>query len=307
MPLVSVALCTYNGAAFLAQQLDSLLVQDHAAFELVAFDDASTDASWEILQTYAPRFATARVRRNERNLGLHGNFEQALRACRGDWIAPCDQDDVWQPEKLGRLLRAADARTTLVYADSLLVDAQGRALARRARMSDRYHMVSGDDPRMFALANCVSGHAALVRRDVLARALPIPAGAYHDWWLAFVAANLGRVAYVPEPLVHFRQHDDNVSGAAGQLKRAPRRSASERFEAECRNIASLAAFDGPKQPFFQQLLALWQERPRRRFTPALAAFLYRHRQSVFAMKRSAPAAKGRHALKYLTGLRGAAK
>jgi glycosyltransferase involved in cell wall biosynthesis len=306
-PLVSIALCTYNGAGFLREQLDSLLAQDHVPLELVAFDDASSDTSWEILQAYAPRFATARIQRNTRNLGLHANFEQALRACRGDWIAPCDQDDVWQPDKLSRLLRAADARATLVYADSLLVDAQGQALARRARMSDRYQMVSGDDPRMFALANCVSGHAALVRRDVLERALPIPEGAYHDWWIAFVAANLGRVVYVPELLVRFRQHDDNVSGAAGQLKRAPRRAAAERFEAECRNIASLAAFAGPQQPFFQQLLALWQERPRRRFTPALAAFLYRHRQSVFAMKRSSPAAKARHALKYLAGLRGAAR
>jgi glycosyltransferase involved in cell wall biosynthesis len=307
MPLVSIALCTYDGAAFLPQQLDSLLAQDHTPIELVAFDDASTDATWDILQACAPRFASARVQRNEHNLGLRANFEQALRACRGDWIAPCDQDDVWRPDKLSRLLRAVDDRTTLVYADSLLVDTHGNALAQRNRMSDRYRMVSGDDPRMFALANCVSGHAALVRRDVLERALPIPDGAYHDWWIAFVAANLGRVAYVPEPLVQFRQHDANASGAAGQLKRAPRRSAAERFEAECRNIASLAAFDGPQRPFFQQLLALWQERAQRRFTPALAAFLYRHRQAVFAMKRSAPAAKGRHALKYLAGLRGAAR
>lgn len=303
-PLVSIALCTCNGAPFLPQQLDSLLAQDHAPLELVAFDDASTDATWDVLQSYAPRFAAARLHRNPRNLGLRANFEQALRACRGEWIAPCDQDDVWLPHKLSRMLQAADARTTLVYADSLLVDEQGRPLASRPRMSDRYDMISGDDPRMFALANCVSGHAALIRAGVLQRALPIPAGAYYDWWVAFVATHLGRVQYVPETLVQFRQHEGNVSGATGQLKRGGRPSPRERFEAECRNIESLSAFAGPHQPFFRQLLALWRRRPLQRLTPALALFLYRHRQSVFAMKRSSPAAKGRHALKYLAGLRG---
>jgi glycosyltransferase involved in cell wall biosynthesis len=303
-PRVSIALCTWNGAAFLPQQLNSLLAQTHAPLELVAFDDASGDDSWAILQAYAPRFASARLARNERNLGLRTNFEQALRACRGDWIAPCDQDDVWEAHKLSRLLSAAGADTTLVYGDSLLVDEGGAPLARKPRMSDRYRMVSGSDPRLFALSNCVSGHAALVRRDVVERALPIPEGAYHDWWLAFVAANLGRVVHVDEALVRFRQHARNASGAAGQRKARPAPSAREKFEAECRNLESLAGFDGPQQGFFRELLALWRQRAQRRVTPALAAFLYRHRHAVFAMKRSSPAAKGRHALKYLPGLRG---
>lgn len=305
MPLVSIALCTYNGAAFLPQQLDSLLAQDHAPLELVAFDDASDDDTWAILQRYSSRFASARMQRNDRNLGLRRNFEQALAACRGEWIAPCDQDDVWEPRKVSRLLEAADAQTTLVYGDSLLVDETGTPLPRRPRMSDRYRMVSGHDPRQFALSNCVSGHAALVRRDVVARALPVPDGAYHDWWLAFVAANLGQVVHVDEPLVRFRQHAANESGAAGQRKaRQGAPTAREKFEAESRNLASLAAFDGPQQAFFRTLSALWAQRPTRRLTPALAAFLYRHRDAVFAMKRSSAATKGRHALKYLAGLRG---
>lgn len=303
-PLVSIALCTYNGAEFLPQQLDSLLAQDHAPLELVAFDDASTDATWDVLQSYKPRFAAAQLHRNSRNLGLRENFEQAFRACRGEWIAPCDQDDIWDPHKLSRLLKAANDRSMLIYGDSLLVDTQGQTVARRPRMSDRYAMVAGDDPRVFALANCVSGHAALIRASVMDHALPIPHGAYHDWWIAFVAANLGRVEYVPEALVRFRQHERNVSGAAGQLKHQRRPSAIEKFEAECRNIESLAAFAGPQQPFFRHLLALWNQRPQHRFTPTLALFLYRHRKAVFAMKRSSPFVKGRHALKYLAGLRG---
>lgn len=303
MPLVSIALCTYNGARFLPQQLDSLLAQDHSPLELVAFDDASTDASFDILRDYAPRFSQARVQRNERNIGLRANFEQAFRACRGEWIAPCDQDDLWAAHKVSHLLAAVNERTTLVYGDSLLVDEDDRPLARKPRMSDRYAMVSGSEPRMFALSNCVSGHAALFRRDVVGEALPIPPGAYYDWWLAFVASQRGEIVHVPEALVRFRQHQRNVSGAAGQRKQDNVREREE-FHAQLQNIASLAARTGPQQAFFRHLHGLWAGREHRRFTPELAGFLLKHRQAVFAMKKSSPSAKWRHAIKYLTGLKG---
>jgi glycosyltransferase involved in cell wall biosynthesis len=136
--LISIALCTWNGERYLAEQLDSLLAQDHHALELVACDDASTDGSWDILQRYAPRFAQRRLLRNTRNLGVHANFQQALALCRGEWIAPCDQDDIWAPHKLSRLLGAA-ADATLVYCDSQLVDGQGRPLGER--VSDRLPML----------------------------------------------------------------------------------------------------------------------------------------------------------------------
>lgn len=307
-PRVSVALCTYNGAAFLPQQFDSLLAQDLREVELIAADDASSDASWQILNDYAPRFAAARLIRNPVNLGLRANFEQVFRACRGEWIAPCDQDDVWLPGKLSRLLAAADAGTTLVYCDSRLIDERGEPLvdARRGdRVSGRYRMVGGRDARSFALANCISGHASLVRAALLERALPLPEGVAYDAWLAFVAANLGEIRHVAEPLVLFRQHARNASGFAGQLRQGARRPAIERCEAECRHLEALAGFDGPHQDFFRELLALWRERPQRWLTPGLARFLYRHRESVFAMKPTAPGTKAKHALKYLRGLRGA--
>jgi glycosyltransferase involved in cell wall biosynthesis len=241
--------------------------------------------------------------RNPRTLGLLANFEQAFRACSGDWIAPCDQDDIWRPNKLSRLLAAADAKTALVYGDSLLIDAHGRAIddARGGnRVSGRYRMISGSDPRMFALSNCISGHAALVRRQVVERALPLPDGVSYDAWIAFVAANVGMIRYVDEPLVEFRQHERNASGFTGQLKQAPR-SERDKREAERRHIEALASFAGSQQTFFKRLLGLWEQRTKKTFTPALALFLYRHRETVFAMKTSRPGAKGRHALKYLRG------
>jgi glycosyltransferase involved in cell wall biosynthesis len=293
---VSIALCTYHGAAWLEAQLESLLAQTHAPLELVAADEASTDATFAILERYAPRFARATLIRNPQRLGVRANFEQAFRRCSGDWIAPCDQDDVWLPHKLERLLGAADATTTLVYGDSLLVDEQGRPLPpgrRGNRVSQRYTMASGHDPRVFALANCISGHAMLLRRDVLARALPLPEGTMYDAWLAFVAAEMGEIRYVDEVLVQFRQHARNASGFAGQRKAQAPQAEAQRA-AELAHLEALAAFDGRHRAFFEEL--------RRRFErrgPGLALWMHRHRQVLFALKPSAEYAKWKHVAKYL--------
>jgi glycosyltransferase involved in cell wall biosynthesis len=299
-PLVSIALVTYNGEAHLAEQLDSLLAQTHAPIELVVCDDASTDGTWPLLQAHAPRFADCRLLRNPRNLGLRANVEQALRLARGAWIAPCDQDDVWLPTKIERLLataRAADA--TLAYCDSELVAADGRLLGRR--VSDRLTMVDGSDPRRFALANCISGHAMLFRRSLLDRALPIPDVSYHDWWLAFVAASSGTIRYLDEPLVRFRQHASNASAFQGRAAR-DKPSAIDAQAAQQRDLDALAAFESRWQPFFIELAARWRERPLQRLTWPLARLLLRHREAVFAGKKRAPGG-ARHALKFLRGLR----
>ena len=196
------------------------------------------------------------------------------------------------------MLRVAGG-ATLVYSDSALIDEEGKSL--QTRVSDRLTMIDGSDPRLFALANCVSGHAMLLRRGLLDRALPLPDVSFHDWWLAFVAANIGTVRYLDEPLVEFRQHRRNVSTFTGGRDRE-RSSEREKQAARQRDFDALASFQGPQQPFFRSLAAAWAERPQRAFTPRLVGLLWRHRGLVFASKKHAPGG-ARHALKYLWGLR----
>jgi hypothetical protein len=298
-PRISIALATYNGAAYLAEQLESLLAQTLVPAEIVACDDGSSDGTWNLLERFAARLASVRLVRNARNLGAHANFEQALRLCGGDWIAPCDQDDIWSPTKLERLAAAVQPATTLVYADSELIGADGGPLG--ARVSDRLTMVGGSDPRVFALANCVSGHALLVRRSVLEAALPLPGAVYYDRWLAFVAANRGSIRYVDAPLVRFRQHASNESGFGGRRGK-PRPAPHEAQRAQQGDLDALAAFDGPQRAFFVELAALWRTRMNGGPTPALTAFLWRHRRQVFAIRKRRPGG-ARHVLKYLWGVR----
>ena len=208
-PLISVALATYNGARHLPAQLASLRTQTWAKLEIVAIDDASSDGSWALLQQAALLDALL--------------AERAMSLCRGDYIAPCDQDDVWHDDKLHTLFAAIGGHT-LAYADSALIDEHGKPLG--LCLSDRFGMTQGSDPLAFAFWNCVSGHAMLFRRELLSAALPLRGGRFHDWWLAFVAASIGSIVYVPRPLVDYRQHDQTQTDVA-LCRRQPKNSAAK--------------------------------------------------------------------------------
>lgn len=219
-PLVSIALCTWNGARWLRPQLDSILAQRDVRLELVALDDASSDDSLAILHAYAARDPRIRVYANPGNLGHLRSFEKCMAMCDGEFVAPADQDDVWHPDKLRRLLDAiGDA--ALAYGDSRYIDADGRPTGRA--VSDDLGMLSGGDPLPFLLQNTVSGHAALLRCDVVRTALPFPAAGFHDWWLALVAAAHGGIVHVDAPLVDFRRH----AGSSSRVGRDDRKTGTD--------------------------------------------------------------------------------
>ena len=301
-PLISIALCTYNGRRNLKPQLDSLLTQTYTQIEIVACDDASSDDTFEILTQYAQRDARLRCRRNPHNLGFSGNFEQAIRLCRGELIALCDQDDIWLPQKLEVLLEALNRReAVMVYCNSGLIDADGRAFGRRLDGSVARRDI--DHPAPFVFDNPCSGHATLYRRAVVERALPFPEGTFHDWWLAFAAASLGPVAYVDECLVQHRRHQDSVTFCIDHAP-ADRRPGFRARELEVteQRVAQFAAFASPWQDFFRQLLALWRARKNDILSLRLAAFMVRHRQRLFAFSSDGGALRLRLALKFVWGL-----
>lgn len=299
LPLISVALCTYNGERFLREQLDSVLAQDYPSLEVVVVDDASTDGTRALLDAYAARDPRIRVTTNPTNLGFRRNFEVALGRCRGELIAPCDQDDVWLPGKL-RLLQAALGAADAVYCDSELVDDLGRPLG--IRMSDRFCMRTIVDPVVLLFGNCISGHALLLRRSLLDRALPVPAGVYHDWWLGLTAAASTPVPYVPEPLVRYRQHASNVTDVLHRRDaREPAWKLRALEETECR-LRAAAGLAAREAPFFADVLRLWLGWKSQWVCPRFTLFLLRHRDRLFALR---PTHRGRYvrdAIKHFWGL-----
>lgn len=228
-PSVSVALCTHNGAAFVREQLLSILNQSVRASEIVVSDDASTDdtvgvalavvAEWGAAGAPAPAIV---VLRNETALGVTANFEQALSACTGDILVLSDQDDVWQPEKLSVIVAAFQANppVDLVFSDARMVDALGAPLGvllfDTLGISRGEREMLGEQRAFDALLrrNLVTGATAALRRELVQRSTPFPASWVHDEWLAIVAAAQSDILMLDRPLIDYRQHGGNQIGAS---------------------------------------------------------------------------------------------
>jgi glycosyltransferase involved in cell wall biosynthesis len=302
-PLISVALCTYNGERYLGEQLDSLLAQSYRHFEVIAVDDGSTDGTATLLQDYARRDARLRVVLNPVNVGFRRNFSYAMSLCAGDFIAPCDQDDVWLPDKLRTLLEAIGAHA-LVYCDSELITADGRTLG--IRMSDRWSMQDIVDPAAFVLTNCISGHAMLFRRDLLAGAPPVPEAFFHDWWLAALAASRGGVVYCQQVLVRYRQHERNVTDVLRVREGRAQRPAGygrKQFEDAGARLEALAALRDAHHDFLVAWHRLWVRHADAWISGRLAVFLVVHRQRIFALSKRSALGRLHRAASYVLGLR----
>lgn len=274
-------MCTYNGAAFLHAQLQSILEQTYPPHEIVVVDDGSTDGTPGILQTFAARHPLLRWYRNEQNLGYNKNFEKALSLAAGEVLAISDQDDVWHPQKIEVLLRHW-THGAAIYSDSVLFTGEVPAVPRPGRWMNR---LQGTDPRQLALYNTVSGHALMLRRELLQLALPFNPTVYYDWWLAVVAMANGGVVYHPEILVYQRAHRNNAS-----LQAAPTKAQEfirERNEI-LRNLEQFRTtpnLSGEQQSFFNTLAHLWKEAMAGRRRTDLFLFLMRHREVIYRSKK----------------------
>ncbi|HRZ87442.1 MAG TPA: glycosyltransferase family 2 protein, partial [bacterium] len=211
-PLISIALATCNGGAYLREQLDSLYAQTYRPIEVVVCDDHSDDDTAAILDDYSRRCGLV-YSVNQYRLGMIRNFEKVLGRCTGEYIALADQDDIWMPHKLERLSRAIGDRS-LVYSDAELIDERDAMIAPSLFAVSKARTDRTASFEYLVCNACVTGCTALFRADLLRRALPIPqCETYHDWWLSVVASRERGVVCVPEPLVRYRQHQDNYAGA----------------------------------------------------------------------------------------------
>ena len=206
-PLVSVAICVYNGGLYLSEQLDSIVNQSYKMIEIIAVDDRSTDESKSILSRYANQYPNIQIHFNNANLGYTKNFEKAIMMCNGKYIALCDQDDIWLPDKIASQV-ATIGDSILIYHDSEFMNEQGKNLNKK--VSNLFNMYEGNSPLPFVFMNCVSGHTVMFNRSLVQYALPFNPNFFHDWWLAFVAANVGSIKYLPTTLVRYRQHTTNT-------------------------------------------------------------------------------------------------
>ncbi|HTJ94786.1 MAG TPA: glycosyltransferase family 2 protein [Pararobbsia sp.] len=221
---MDIALATWNGARFLPPLLDSIVAQSYPNWRLVVRDDGSSDDTCQILAAFAERHKprVELVQDGRVRLGVTRNFEATVSRCRSNYIAFADQDDVWLPVKLERTMQRllqiegehGDGTPILVHTDLRVVDATLRTIAPSFIRMMRLDPLAGAAIKRLLVRNVVTGCTMLANRALVERALPIPkAAAIHDWWLALVAVCLGRLEFIDEQTVLYRQHGANSIGA----------------------------------------------------------------------------------------------
>jgi glycosyltransferase involved in cell wall biosynthesis len=228
---ISVAMCTCNGQGYLGEQLDSILGQTLLPDELIACDDASTDATLSILEAFkekAPFPVTIFV--NTQRVGVCRNFARAIERCSGDIIFLADQDDVWRSFKLATTMAAFESHPLCgyVFSNAELMDEQGKDIGRDLwtsigfdqRLQARYS--TGDQLSvMLRWFSLTYGMTMAFRAAYKHKLIPFECPAYataHDAWISLVLTSIGAFGVaLPSPLVRYRQHSAQHASAGKPL------------------------------------------------------------------------------------------
>jgi glycosyltransferase involved in cell wall biosynthesis len=256
-------MCTFNGAEFLWEQLQSFLVQTHQPDELIVCDDNSTDETVELVEKFAqeaPFRLSLQV--NEERLGSNANFQRAIERCSGDIIFLSDQDDVWLPEKIERMLEAFEASptTAMFFSDGILINEESQPIGTNLWERTFPHELQmwaqrGDLFRVILWQNVVTGATVAFRSEIRGQILPFPndiPNLIHDGWIAARLARNNALGRIEQPLIKYRIHHRQQLGVArevsGSLTYAERRAfyaAKINFHRnEKRRVEMLAQMEG---------------------------------------------------------------
>lgn len=214
--MISIAMTTYNGEKYLNDQMISILNQSISDFELIICDDNSSDGTFSILQDFASKDNRIKLFRNENNLGFKRNFEKAVLLCCQEYIALCDQDDVWESNHLKILLDELKEKSCSV-GNAIIMDGEGKSNGTLLSEGDNYYVDGSDNDKLFRIlfyGNPFQGTSSLYRKDLLVKALPIPNEIeYHDAWFAACACCEEGINYTFRPITKYRIHGNNASGS----------------------------------------------------------------------------------------------
>jgi len=223
-PNVSVCLAAYNGAAYLSEQIESILQQLLPGDELVIINDKSSDSTSEIIAIYTRKHTNIRIFENAENVGIKKTFEKALLHAVNDVVVFSDQDDIWISRKLTKIRKA--------FLDPQISGFLGNAIVFGASVKTEKLFFPLDYAPQFTifdqfLKNDFIGCCLAFRKSKIVHALPFPESiSMHDWWIGVNCITAGHVVYDPEPLIKYRRHDANLSPSS---RRGWRRVVSGRF------------------------------------------------------------------------------
>jgi glycosyltransferase involved in cell wall biosynthesis len=220
---LSVSMITFQGAAYLQAQMDSILGQSLPVHEIIVCDDGSTDGTREILADYAAIHPQIKLQFNAHNIGTVANMQQCLRLSTGDIIFLADQDDVWLPNKVEKTLAFFEQNPTAeaVFSNAVIIDEVGETqfgMTLWDIIGFPYSKVELTDFET-RVDNVVTGAGLAMKRDAELLSLDIPQqpGLLHDGWIGLYFASKNTLQANPEALFQYRSHaNQQVGGKIAQ-------------------------------------------------------------------------------------------
>jgi glycosyltransferase involved in cell wall biosynthesis len=222
-PSIDILLATYNGQEYLAEQIDSILVQSSQDWQLLIRDDESSDNTLSIIRDYLSRYSSKikLIEDNDRHIGAKFNFQRLLEHSTAEYIMFCDQDDVWLKQKIEVTLKAMRIseenypnKPILVHSDLIVVDEHLKKIDDSLWSYQKNWPRKNDDLSRIIFQNIATGCTIMINRKAKNVSMPIPKDAImHDWWIALKVAELGKIVHISDQLVLYRQHSGNLVGA----------------------------------------------------------------------------------------------
>lgn len=223
--LVAIVLCTFNGSKYIEALMDSIIVQTYENWELWISDDGSKDNTISVVRQYAEFYPEKiHILPEHAPLGACTNFLKTLMGAQlneAEYYMFADQDDVWFPDKIEKLVAAMrmeeqserEKTPLLIHSDCRVTDQNLQTIASSFTEYMGYNQSMKSLPHLLVQNNVV-GASVLFNRALRNRIHSVPQSAVmHDHWIALVAAAFGRIGYLPEATYDYRQHAENVIGA----------------------------------------------------------------------------------------------
>lgn len=224
MNQINILIATYNGEAYLAEQINSIVVQTHKSWNILIHDDNSTDNTLKIIYEFVEKYPfKIKLIDDEKSFASSlANFSFLLEQSHANYIMFCDQDDIWEKDKVEKTLakmqsmeKVYNDAPLLVHTDLKVVDEKLNTLHdsfwRHEHILPQYNSLS-----RLLVQNTITGCTMMINRKLAEISLPVPKDAMmHDWWIGLVASNFGKIGYIKETTIQYRQHSQNAIGAKG--------------------------------------------------------------------------------------------
>lgn len=220
--LVTIAMALYHpNLKWLQEELVSIEKQTFRQFQLYVWNDDPNDSyPYELFFEQSLKHTPFKIFRGTNNLGSNKVFEKLTTLVHTPYIAYCDQDDVWLPDKLSVLVKLVTQKdASLAFSDMFVMNETSQIVADSiTALRPRQIIYSGDDLVTHLLAkNFITGCTILMKTKTAQKAVPFPDIFFHDWWLAVFAMLSGKIEKADRPLMNYRVYEGNQSKPLAEI------------------------------------------------------------------------------------------